>query len=300
MELKWLKDFITLAEQGSFSRAAEARCVTQPAFSRRVRSLENWLGVALVDRNQHPTTLTPAGELFAEQAQRMVEQIYADRQRLRALDAQRSQLKILTQHALAVAFLPRWMPSLQALAGEALISVEAGNLHDSIETFLAGNSDFMLCYGTRDTLSQLQRSDVECLPVGVDELVPVSAVDSQGELLHGLTQGSVIRLLSHPPASFFGRLLASQGCLQLADHELQPVYENALSEAQKALALAGHGMAWLPRSLIRSELDSGLLQQLPNPVQAIPLQICFYRLKGAAGSAAAFWDYLVELYNPSC
>ncbi|MCT7654667.1 LysR family transcriptional regulator [Oceanimonas sp. NS1] len=44
MELKWLKDFVALNEHGSFSKAAEARFVTQPAFSRRIRSLENWLG----------------------------------------------------------------------------------------------------------------------------------------------------------------------------------------------------------------------------------------------------------------
>ena len=40
MESKWLEDFISLAETRSFSRAAEARHVTQPAFSRLIRSLE--------------------------------------------------------------------------------------------------------------------------------------------------------------------------------------------------------------------------------------------------------------------
>ncbi|WP_315980356.1 LysR family transcriptional regulator [Aliamphritea spongicola] len=44
MELKWLIDFTALVEHGSFSKAAESRFVTQPAFSRRIRSLENWLG----------------------------------------------------------------------------------------------------------------------------------------------------------------------------------------------------------------------------------------------------------------
>ena len=298
MELKWLKDFVTLVEQGSFSKAAEARFVTQPAFSRRIRSLENWLGVALVDRNQHPTTLTPAGELFAEQAQQMIHQIYANRQQLRELENARAQLKILTQHALAVAFLPSWMPSLQSLAGEALIKVEAGNLHDSMETFLAGNCDFLLCYGSGDIFEQLGRADVEHMQVGVDELVPVSAVASDGQPLHSPDHGPSIKLLSHPPESFFGRLLEREGCLQLPEHQLEPLYENALSEAQKALVLGGHGMAWLPRSLIRSELESGVLVRMPEPIRAIELQIRLYRLKGNQ-NGRAFWDYLQELYNPS-
>ncbi|MCT7654029.1 LysR family transcriptional regulator [Oceanimonas sp. NS1] len=64
METKWLHDFIALSEQGSFSRAAESRFVTQPAFSRRIRSLENWLGVALVCRNRYPLELTPPARPF--------------------------------------------------------------------------------------------------------------------------------------------------------------------------------------------------------------------------------------------
>ena len=50
METKWLEDFISLAETHNFSRSAALRHVTQPAFSRRIQSLENWLGIDLVDR----------------------------------------------------------------------------------------------------------------------------------------------------------------------------------------------------------------------------------------------------------
>jgi DNA-binding transcriptional LysR family regulator len=43
VEIKWLEDFVTLAETSSFSRAAEIRNVTQPAFSRRIKQLETWI-----------------------------------------------------------------------------------------------------------------------------------------------------------------------------------------------------------------------------------------------------------------
>ena len=52
MESKWLEDFVSLAETGSFSRSAALRHVTQPAFSRRIRSLEAWLGADLIDRSR--------------------------------------------------------------------------------------------------------------------------------------------------------------------------------------------------------------------------------------------------------
>jgi DNA-binding transcriptional LysR family regulator len=51
MNLIWLEDFLALAATGNFSRAAEDRHSSQPAFSRRIRALEEWVGVDLFDRN---------------------------------------------------------------------------------------------------------------------------------------------------------------------------------------------------------------------------------------------------------
>ena len=72
METKWLEDFISLVETNNFSRSAALRHVTQPAFSRRIQSLENWLGTDLIDRTTFPTRLTPAGHVFYEQALEML------------------------------------------------------------------------------------------------------------------------------------------------------------------------------------------------------------------------------------
>ena len=51
METKWLEDFVSLAETRSFSRSAQLRHVTQPAFSRRIQSPEAWAGTDLLDRS---------------------------------------------------------------------------------------------------------------------------------------------------------------------------------------------------------------------------------------------------------
>ena len=64
LDLEWLEDFLALAESGNFSRAAQARSIAQPAFSRHIRSLEEWVGVDLFDRSAHPTALTAAGKRF--------------------------------------------------------------------------------------------------------------------------------------------------------------------------------------------------------------------------------------------
>ena len=72
MELSWLEDFLTLSVTGNFSRAAETRHVSQPAFSRRIRNLEYWVGTPLVDRSVFPIALTPAGESFRKTAEETI------------------------------------------------------------------------------------------------------------------------------------------------------------------------------------------------------------------------------------
>ena len=50
MDLNWLEDFVCFARTQNFTRAAQERNITQSAFSRRIQSLELWLGTALIDR----------------------------------------------------------------------------------------------------------------------------------------------------------------------------------------------------------------------------------------------------------
>ena len=64
MESRWLEDFLSLVDTRNFSRSAQARYTTQPAFSRRIKSLEEWVGAQLFNRTSQPVTLTLAGERF--------------------------------------------------------------------------------------------------------------------------------------------------------------------------------------------------------------------------------------------
>jgi DNA-binding transcriptional LysR family regulator len=83
METKWLEDFVSLAETRSFSRSAQLRHVTQPAFSRRIQSLEAWAGTDLVDRSSYPTQLTPAGHILFTQALEFLQSLQNTRALLR-------------------------------------------------------------------------------------------------------------------------------------------------------------------------------------------------------------------------
>ena len=82
MEAKWLEDFLSVARTGSFSLSAAERHITQSAFSRRIKSLEQWVGVALIDRSSYPTRLTVAGQRFQAAAREATVSLLNTRQEL--------------------------------------------------------------------------------------------------------------------------------------------------------------------------------------------------------------------------
>jgi DNA-binding transcriptional LysR family regulator len=107
MELLWLEDFNVLAQSGNFSRAAELRHVTQPAFSRRIRALENWVGVDLFERTTQGAVLTDAGRQMIESAQDLTRRLYQMRQEAREVAGKQARtLHFAATHSLSFTFFP--------------------------------------------------------------------------------------------------------------------------------------------------------------------------------------------------
>lgn len=75
MELRQLRYFVATAELLNFTRAAEQLRVAQPALSRQIRSLEQELGVTLLERDSRRVALTAAGHLFLQDIREIMEQL---------------------------------------------------------------------------------------------------------------------------------------------------------------------------------------------------------------------------------
>lgn len=69
MEIRLLRYFMAVADEGSFSRASNRLHVTQPTLSRQIRDLEEELGCALFKRGSHSVSLTPEGHLLRRRAE---------------------------------------------------------------------------------------------------------------------------------------------------------------------------------------------------------------------------------------
>lgn len=73
MELRQLRYFVTVAEEGNISRAAQKIFLTQPALSRQIKALEEEIGQCLLDRQAHSIKLTPAGETLLHEARELLQ-----------------------------------------------------------------------------------------------------------------------------------------------------------------------------------------------------------------------------------
>src|SRR6516165_3853073 len=69
-DLRQMRYVVAVAREGNFTRAAEQLHVAQQALSQQVRAVEEMLGVQLFDRTARPVKLTPAGEVFVQEAKR--------------------------------------------------------------------------------------------------------------------------------------------------------------------------------------------------------------------------------------
>ncbi len=269
MEIKWLEDFVTLADTSSFSRAAEMRNVTQPAFSRRIKQLEGWMGATLISRATMPAELTPAGRNFLPVAQEAIRTLYAARETLRP-SHEVGLLRFAALHTLTVTFFPHWLKALEKAGGAFSTSLmpDRGGIEANLESLVGDEADFFLTYAHPEVPFHLDRGKFAALTVAHDRLVPLVAptVVMSGAPQPGrnLLDRAVaeprlaVPYLSYGFNSFFGVAL-SRLLLRRPPFRRRTTHENTISAGLMNMAMTGAGICWLPESLARDEIETGRL-----------------------------------------
>ena len=306
METKWLEDFVSLAETRSFSRSAQLRHVTQPAFSRRIQALEAWAGTDLVDRSSYPTRLTPAGKTLYDQALEMLQAMQNTRAMLRThTSAGKDMIEFAVPHTLAFTFFPAWVSSLHEKFGPFKSRLIALNVHDAVMRLVEGGCDLMIAYHHSSQPFQLDADRYEMVSLGQEVLSPYSKADADGQPLFRLPGrvGQPLPYLGYAPGAYLGRMteliLKESGT---AIH-LERVYETDMAEGLKAMALEGHGVAFLPHRAVKKDVRARKLVSAEPPDRTglqIVMDVRAYREKPSAkeapkGTAQALWAYLQGL-----
>jgi DNA-binding transcriptional LysR family regulator len=301
METRWLEDFLVLAETASFTRSAQARHLTQPAFSRRIRALEGWIGTELIDRTSYPTRLTPAGEVFREHAAAMLNQIHATRALLQGMrPLPEDTLELAVPHTLSFSFFPKWLTRVEQGFGQLSCRLQASNVHDALLGFVEGGSDLLMCYHHPKQPVELEEGRYLGLRLGLERLRPYARADRQRQprfVLPG-SAADPVPFLGYAASAYF-RLMTEQILADAPEPcHLHLRYETDMAEGLKNMVLEGHGVAFLPQSAVAREVRYGQLAPAADERWGVDMEIRLYRSKKRSRPVLeAFWQYLAAEYS---
>ena len=304
MELNWLEDFLALAEHRNFSRAAEARHVTQPAFSRRIRALEDWVGTPLVLRAPGGVLLNAAGEHLLERAAGLVSDLHHMRRAaLKAAGREGAALTIAATHALSFTFFPAWIRSFAPLETMGTLNLVSDNMAACERILLAGDADFLLCDTGAEAPASLPTEVFASIVVGADLLVPLSAPDAVGAprwTLPGRPEAPC-RMLAYSAASGLGRVVEAARKSGGEALSLDAVFTAPLAATLQTMARQGHGLAWLPRTMAEEDIAAGRLVDAGDGRHSIHVEIRLFRPKHRQSKAVeAFWKSMAAAAALQC
>lgn len=293
MDMNWLEDVLVLLEEGNMTRAAERRNITQPAFSRRIRSFENWLGRPILDRQSNRVEISQALVSNEDEIRALILRLREMRTNIATYEPDRTSVTIAGQHAPICSSFPDMALRAKSAFPGLRIRLRAGNLEDCASIFLRGDADMFLCYEAKGGRQFDFGEDVPRGRWGRDYLVPVVG----GALRYAVTASGHLPdstpAVAYPEDSYFGQVL-SRGSRPFGtpNFSTNPVCVTAFSSGTLELVLRGLGVGWLPYSMVHREIAAGSLISLANALGQEDLSVLLFadRRNRAARDLLEFWQ----------
>jgi LysR family carnitine catabolism transcriptional activator len=224
---KQLRAFVALNEERNFTKAAEQCHLSQPAFSALIRALEEGVGTRLFDRDTRKVQLTTEGELFAESARRLLDDmdhILGDL--TEHVERRKGRVSIAALPSLAAGWLPGVFAEFRRLYPGIKLSLTDTLSDQCLDLVRLGRVDFALAAGGTHTAELATK--ILC----ADEFHLVCRKD------HALARQKTLRakdLLNHP----FVHLARSSSVRQHLDALLHPLQMNTVLEVEHLATVMG-------------------------------------------------------------
>jgi DNA-binding transcriptional LysR family regulator len=152
MHIRFLKIFCDVVERRSFSRAAEANDTSQSNCSQAVQSLEERLGVQLIDRSKRPFEVTPEGQRYYEGCRQIVKQYFELEEEVRTLhDAEARRLVIASIYSVGLHHMSAFVQKFSADHPRAAVRLEYHHPHRVCEVVESGDADLGIVSYPKDT-----------------------------------------------------------------------------------------------------------------------------------------------------
>lgn len=293
MDLLQLEHFLAVAEERTFTRAAERVCRTQPAVSQSIKKLEDEVGAPLFARDVHDVSLTEAGRVLADYARRMVglrDEAMRQVAEVKALKA--GTLSIAAHETAAVYLLPAPLRSYLQKFPDIRVGIYRSPLPDIPRQVMDREVDVGF------VKDEPVFHELQSIEVHADEMICIAAAD------HPLASKPQVRVRDLGAEQFVMHHLCSSTAdmvLRLFDqHRIRCRVAAELwsFENIKNFVQEGVGIAIVPGVTVRQELHDGTLVRIPLRELAIPrrtLMIC--REQGYMSGSARELIKIVRAFN---
>lgn len=277
MRLEWIDDILAVLDSGSLALAADRRRLTQSAFTRRVRTIEENIGTTLFDRRRKPVSLMPGVQGLEPELRAMSARLHKLRQSLKTSgDQVGAPLSFVCQHALTATVSPQ-VVRIATRAGQASVRVRSGNQDECLVQLLSREVDLAIMYALPDDTSPDVSKAFDAINLGADTLIPVCA-----PAMRAAAASAAIPTIAYPADVFLGHVFARAIGPRLPPGVTTlPVAETALTLAMLQLVISGIGIAWLPYTLVADGLAHGHIVRVDDVLPAQTLDINMLRLDEA-------------------
>ncbi len=287
MDTHSLTAFVSVAETGSFSLAAEKLFLTQPAVSKRISNLEQQMGCQLFDRIGRNISLTEAGTTLLPKAKHILLELEDTRRLLINLSGTvGGKLSLAVSHHVSLHRLPDTLRSFSANHPKVELDLEFTESELAYEGILHGDMELAII-----TLSPHPHPQIESIPVWMDNLRFVVANEHP---LAALSQVSFKDLTKHnailPDQKTFTREIAEQYFNQQG-LDINVIMSTNYLDTIRMMVSIGLGWSLLPETLIDDSLTA---LEVPSGEIKRPLGLIFHRDRTLSNAARVFIELLTS------
>ena len=273
MRTDWLEDLVALLDNGGVVEAARKRNVTQPAFSRRIKALEELLGFDLIDRRVKPSGPSQVLLKHDDQVRRLAAEV---RQLMTQMRSEHhsgaGHIVIASQHAITTSMGAAIVKSISG-SKTTHIRLRSANLADCETLLVTRQAQIALTYRIASEPAPEPPDFLLESVIGHETLLPVCGTAQARNLMWRFHNGE-LRVVGYPPDVFLGAALVRHVHSHLEGKcTLSVVTETALTHAALQLSRSGLGVAWVPEALARPDLDRGELVDLRNELGFVEMEL---------------------------
>ncbi|MCP5115185.1 MAG: LysR family transcriptional regulator [bacterium] len=281
MDLDQLHTFLEIVRLKSFSKAAQTCYRTQPAISAQVRQLEQELSTSLFDRLGTRIALTPAGKIFSEYAEQILDLRKRAQDCIHELErVPRGELVIAANEATCIYVLPGVFSEYKKQFPAVQLQVDRSFGSRIVQAVLENQADFGI------TQLPVQEKKLQVASIYSDE---IRLITPAGHPLAASRSVSAIEIREYPlllPRAGKTRARLNEW-LELVEDDIHVSMELDSTEMMKRFVMAGLGLAFLASSNCREEVESKRLAIVSLSPEAMVRRLGLIYRKDKALSKAA-------------